>query len=159
MGTAARVSALRCRACGWSPGPDDPYPFRCANAGTDDGDHVLVITLPAPPSDDADPNPFVVHRRALWSHHFATAHGLADADFVALVRDLDDAVAAVDGHGFRVTPFTEQPALSDRLGVGVLVKDETEKAYQEAIEVRARKNVAEVARSLGRAPASPRLSQ
>jgi len=29
---------------------------------------------------------------------------MADQEYVALVRDLDRAVAAVDGHGFEVTP-------------------------------------------------------
>ena len=47
----------------------------------------------------------------------------------ALVRELDDAVRAVDGTGFRVTPFARSDALSDALGFttdgGVWVKDET----------------------------------
>jgi threonine synthase len=124
----AATSALRCPACGWSPGPDDPYPFRCANAGTDDGDHLLAIdeqALGSPLAGEPDDDPFVRFRHGLWSHRFALAHGMADAEWVALVRALDDAVAAVDGHGFRVTPFREHPALSKRLGLTVLVKDET----------------------------------
>jgi threonine synthase len=130
-GPAVATSGLRCPACGWSPGPDEPHPFRCANAGTDDGDHVLAIEAaalgsgPAILGDPGEVNPFVRHRHGLWSHRFATAHGMADTDWVALVRELDDAIAAVDGHGFRATPFTAHPALSDRLGVTVLVKDET----------------------------------
>jgi threonine synthase len=124
-------SALRCPACGWSPRPDDPHPFRCANAGTDDGDHVLGIlgeelgSARAILGDPGEANPFVRHRHGLWSHRFATTHGMADADWVALVRDLDDAVAAVDGTAFRTTPYAEAPALSARLGATVLVKDET----------------------------------
>jgi threonine synthase len=132
VGTAAASSGLHCPACGWEPGADDPYPFRCANAGTDDGDHVLHIQahrLADDPTaflgDPGEANPFVRHRRGLWAHRFATTHGMADGDWVALVRELDDAVAAVDGHGFRATPFAEQPALSSQLGLTVLVKDET----------------------------------
>ena len=48
---------------------------------------------------------------------------------MALVNRLDSAVAAVDGHGFRVTPFTRNGPLSAALGLsdsgGVWVKDET----------------------------------
>ncbi len=44
--------------------------------------------------------------------------GMSDAQFVALVRHLDERVAAVDGHGFRLTPFEQ------RLD-GIWVKDET----------------------------------
>jgi threonine synthase len=38
---------------------------------------------------------------------------------------LDDAIAAVDGHGFRVTPHGRAAALGERLGLEVWVKDET----------------------------------
>ena len=41
---------------------------------------------------------------------------MADADTVALVRQLDAAIAAVDGVGFRVTPFERSDGLSDALG-------------------------------------------
>ena len=45
------------------------------------------------------------------------------------MRRLDDAVAAVDGHGFSVTPFARSPGLSEALGLsepgGAWVKDET----------------------------------
>ena len=41
-------SSLACSGCGWAPPDDDPYPFRCANAGSgDDVDHVIVRTLDA----------------------------------------------------------------------------------------------------------------
>jgi threonine synthase len=122
-------SRLVCAGCGAEPPPREPYPFRCPNAGRDDDvDHVLrreldlsALELPSGGKD----NPFVRYRTLLHAWHA----GLEDAEFVELVRRLDDAVAAVDGHGFRTTPFVRSDALSDRLGFsaegGVWVKDET----------------------------------
>jgi threonine dehydratase len=55
--------------------------------------------------------------------------GWSDAEYVRLVQRLDAAVALVDGHGFRITPFTRSGPLSDALGFsaagGAWVKDET----------------------------------
>ena len=80
-----------------------------------------------PRGDEA--NPFVQYRHLLHSYHVARAHGMADDDYVALVRSLDDQVARVDGRGFRITPFARSAALSEHLGFaadgGVWVKDET----------------------------------
>ena len=50
---------------------------------------------------------------------------MSDAAFVDLVRRVDERIATVDGHGFRATPFSRQPALGERLGIDVWVKDET----------------------------------
>jgi len=65
----------------------------------------------------------------MHSYHVATARGLPDGAYRDLVATLDASVAAVDGHGFRVTPFARSPELSDALGFdasgGVWVKDET----------------------------------
>jgi len=120
------VSRLVCAGCGAEPARDDPYPFACPNAGRgDDVDHVLRRELDLGavefPADDGEPNPFVRFRGFLHAYHAAREGGIADEDFVALVRALDERVAAVDGHGFRVTPF----AAADGLGAGVWVKDET----------------------------------
>ena len=124
------VSRLVCTACGAESAPREPYPFRCPNAGRgDDLDHVLrreldlsALSLPA---DSGEENPFLRFRTLLHAWHA----GLEDEEFVALVRRLDDAVACVDGHGFRVTPFARDEELSDELGFssagGVWVKDET----------------------------------
>jgi threonine synthase len=76
------------------------------------------------PEDD-EPNPFVRYRELFHAHHMALGHGLSDADRVELIRGLDAAVAEVDGHGFVTTPFAPDPALSERLGFEVWVKDET----------------------------------
>ncbi|MCZ7534679.1 MAG: pyridoxal-phosphate dependent enzyme [Acidimicrobiia bacterium] len=69
------------------------------------------------------------YREMLHPYGFARRRGLSDSDYVTLVRDLDDAVAAVDGHGFRLTPFGFAPDLDARLALEpatTLVKDETD---------------------------------
>jgi len=134
-GVSAGLSALVCAGCG-APAPDaeqDAYPFRCSRAGQDDDvDHLVTRVLDTAsvvfPRGE-EPNPFVRYRQLLHSYHVARTHGMSEDDYVALVRRLDDKVAGVDGHGFRITPFTRSAALSERLGFttdgGVWVKDET----------------------------------
>jgi threonine synthase len=126
------ASAIRCSGCGYVADPDDPYPFRCPRAGTDDTDHVLTRVLS--PAGAAFPrgseeNPFVRYRALLRSYHVAMARGMSDARYRDLVASLDASVAAVDGHGFRVTPFFRSRELSQSLAFsatgGVWVKDET----------------------------------
>jgi len=121
------VSRLVCAACGWEPSAGLRYPFRCAHQGRDDGDHVMQHRLAAGAVLDRadDPNPFVRCRETLWAWHAANERGWSDARFVDAVHRLDDAVAAVDGHGFRVTPYGRAAALGDRLGLEVWLKDET----------------------------------
>jgi threonine synthase len=128
----AAASTIRCHGCGYLADPADPYPFRCPRAGTDDTDHVLarVLSLDGavfPP--DRDANPFLRYRALMHSHQVATARGLPDAGYRDLVAALDASVAAVDGRGFRATPFFRSGDLSDALGFdgrgGVWVKDET----------------------------------
>jgi threonine synthase len=128
------VSRLVCAGCGAAPDPFDPYPFRCPNAKRgDDVDHVLRRELDVTAVDvrvgDPEPNPFVRYRGLLHAYHLARRGGLGDEAFCALVRGLDERVAAVDGHGFVVTPLARSAGLSDRLGFsetgGVWVKDET----------------------------------
>ena len=146
----APLSTICCPACGYLADPADPYPFRCPRAGTDDADHLLTRVLdtavvrfpPAPipasnpvptpvsnPAPVSDTNPFLLYRTLMHSYHVATARGLPDGAYRDLVASLDAAVAAVDGHGFRATPFFRSPGLSDALGFdghgGVWVKDET----------------------------------
>ncbi len=74
-------------------------------------------------------NPFVIYRHRLWSYARWIEGGGADRGFVALVEELDDAVAEVDGHGFTVTPVSEQPGLAAAAGLPrrsrLWVKDET----------------------------------
>jgi threonine synthase len=124
------MSRLVCAGCGAEPRPDEPYPFRCPEAGAgDDVDHVLRRELDLGharfPRDDTEPHPFVRYRSLLHAHGL----GLSDEDFCSLVRDLDRRVAEVDGNGFAVTPLARSAALSESLGFsalgGVWVKDET----------------------------------
>ncbi len=72
-------------------------------------------------------NPFVRYRDRLDSYRRAIESGIDDDRFVELVRGLDDAVAAVDGHGFEVTPTALQPDLAAAadLEIDLWVKDET----------------------------------
>ena len=131
---SALPSRLVCAGCGASPDARDPAPFRCPNADRDDDvDHVLrreldLAAVRFPVADD-EPNPFVRYRALLHAYHLARAGGLSDRSFCDLVRGLDDSVAAVDGRGFRVTPFARSPALGAALGLrepgGLWVKDET----------------------------------
>ena len=120
-------SQLVCASCGWEPGAQAAAPFRCAQAGGDDGDHVLTHRLGSGAVLDHgdDENPFVRYRESLYAWHAARERGMSDAAFVELVRRLDDRIAAVDGHGFRATPFRREAALGERLGLELWVKNET----------------------------------
>ena len=132
---AVPLVRLACAGCGTRlPGVEqEPYPFRCSRARAGDGiDHVVrrrldpsVWSLPL----DPDPNPFIRYRRRLYSWHVARAHGIGDDEFVALAAALDEAVSAVDGRGFRVTPLGRPERLALALGMSapgvVWVKDET----------------------------------
>ncbi|HEU6443871.1 MAG TPA: hypothetical protein VFL61_02310, partial [Gaiellaceae bacterium] len=80
-------SRLVCAGCGAEPGPSEPFPFRCPNAGEDDVDHVLrreldlaAVRFPSA-SGDHEPNPFIRYRELLHAYHL----GLDDADFCELV--------------------------------------------------------------------------
>lgn len=64
-------------------------------------------------------NPFVRYRDRLDSHTAAIAGGLGDEWFVETVERLDAAVAAVDGHGFVVTPTVAMPTLAEATGLEV----------------------------------------
>jgi len=122
-----------CSGCGARPANGAPVPLVCPGSVDGDGiDHVLVRHLDhaaGPFAVTDDPNPFVAYRRLFHAWHAARAAGWSDDTYVAMVERFDDAVAAVDGHGFRVTPFARNAALSAALGLsaagGAWVKDET----------------------------------
>lgn len=126
------MTLLRCSGCGYVADPDDPYPFRCPRAGTDDTDHVMARVLDLAgtrfPSGCED-NPFLRYRTLLHSYHVAMRHGISDAGYCDLVSSLDASVAAIDGRGFRVTPFFRSRELGEALGFagpgGVWVKNES----------------------------------
>lgn len=127
------ATGLVCAGCGVRAPADRPFTPRCPGRRPgDDIDHVMVrwidlehLAAPA----DPDPNPFVRYRAWFHAYHVARAAGWSDGRYVELVRRLDEAVAAVDGHGFRVTPLRPVPALARAAGLGpegrVWVKDET----------------------------------
>jgi len=124
------ASTLACAGCGWvAPSPEEMrYPFRCPKAGRGDADHVVARKLDPFRVEFVrgdDPNPFVRHREMSHAWHTARRRGMADEAYVDLVRRLDAAIAAVDGRGLATTPFGPQPALGERLGCEVWVKDET----------------------------------
>lgn len=127
------ASRMRCAGCGLEASPDAAYPFRCARAGTDDVDHVMTVALDVAEAgfpDRGDENPFVRTRALHHAWHLGRRHGVDDDAYVALVRALDQRVAAVWGHGFAVTPYARQDALAAALGLdparhGLWLKDET----------------------------------
>jgi len=135
---AAVPTALVCAGCGFRVPDDAPLAFACPAARLgDDVDHVLVrvldpdaaIAVDALGDDPAIVNPYARWRTRFHAWHRAVALGWRDAEYVGLVGRLDTAVAMVDGHGFRITPFARSGPLSDALGFsaagGVWVKDET----------------------------------
>jgi threonine synthase len=127
------VTWFACAGCGARPADGAPVPLICPNAVAGDGiDHVLVRHLDPtalPIAVDHDSNPFIAYRRLFHAWQAARLAGWTDGEYVGLVRRLDDAVAAVDGHGFRVTPLRRSAPLSAALGLsgtgGIWVKDET----------------------------------
>jgi threonine dehydratase len=119
-----------CAVCDAHVDIAEPFSWRCPNATPGDRHHAMqLVQAIAPLRGDEDPNPFVAFRRFLAWDSFAAAHGLTDAARTAMVRRIDEAVAAVAGTGFRVTPFERADELSDALGFstdgGVWIKDET----------------------------------
>lgn len=127
----APASTLVCAGCG-APAPA-VLPFRCTRAGAGDGvDHVLRRRLdPAQvvyPVEAGEANPFLRYRTLLHGYQAAIAAGESDAGFVVRVQRLDRAVEAVDGRGFRGTPFAPAERLGEALGLDpgrLWVKDET----------------------------------
>jgi len=126
------ATGLTCAGCGYRV-PDDTLALRCPQARPDDDiDHVLRRVLDpgrvAFPTG-AEPNPFVRYRTLWHGYHRARAAGRTDAEVVEVIERLDRAVAAVDGHGFRITPFERNTDLGSLLEPsgrgGLLVKDET----------------------------------
>jgi threonine synthase len=125
------IVGYRCAVCAAFVPIDAVGPWRCPNTTAADRAHVLRIVTDGGPlaGVDVDANPFVAYRARMAWYRFATARGMADADAVGMVREIDASVAAVDGTGFRVTPTARADALSDAFGFtsagGVWVKDET----------------------------------
>ncbi|MDR3372598.1 MAG: pyridoxal-phosphate dependent enzyme [Ancalomicrobiaceae bacterium] len=121
---------FRCHGCGAEVDAGSRLAFRCPNAGRpgDDVDHVLVVEAEAAsPPIGSESDPFLRYRAWLSPYRLARGAGLADAAWGDLVGRLDDALTAIDGRGFRITPMAERRSLAQALGLaGALwVKDET----------------------------------
>ena len=124
---------FRCTGCGaeTTPSRAEPLPFRCPKAATSDGvDHVLARVRPASTTFSPGPedDPFLRYRALSAAHALAAREGMSDAAYVARVASLERAIAAVDGHGFRVTRTFRADALERAIGAPGLelwVKDET----------------------------------
>ncbi|MGE0493006.1 MAG: pyridoxal-phosphate dependent enzyme [Vulcanimicrobiota bacterium] len=120
-------SRFVCVGCGYELpiSPEAPLPFRCPRAGRDDVEHVLKRQLDSGHfPHDHDPNPFVAFRHLFTSYQLART-AMSDADYVELVRRLDERVARVDGRGFLFTPCVHEQRLSQEIDCEVWVKDET----------------------------------
>ena len=121
------TSRLVCRGCGREIEPDAGAPFRCPAAGEDDIDHLLrKVVDPADAGvrrqlaeavESTAGRPFADYRRFSHVYHRARQAGMSDAGYLEVVERLDRAVEAVDGTGFRTTPFSPAPDLSRRLGL------------------------------------------
>ncbi len=71
---------------------------------------------------------FEHYARRLEAYRFVEAGTVPAEAACQAVRDLDEAVGAVEGHGFEPTPFDPYPELADAIGIGdseLWVKDET----------------------------------
>ena len=128
--SAPLVTGWMCGVCGATVDISVPFSWRCPNSTSADRRHALRLQQGVEPlRSSSEANPFLGFRRFLAWDGFAAAAGLSDAARAALAADLDDRVAAVQGHGFVTTPFARSDALSDALGFaaegGVWVKDET----------------------------------
>ena len=124
------VAGFRCAVCGTEVDIGTPAPWRCPKATGEDRHHVLqIVRRPGPLQVVEDPHPFVAFGAELAWQAFALERGMTADAAAALVRQLDERVAAVAGVGFAVTPLTRADALSELLGFtdrgGVWVKDET----------------------------------
>ena len=117
-----------CHGCGAAVDPARAFPFACPNASAgDDIDHVLVAPLDAPDLAPSGDDPFLRYRRWLLPYRLARALGLSDTAWQDVTGELDEKLKAVEGRGFRRTPFARQPTLAAALGLsaGLWIKDET----------------------------------
>lgn len=69
------------------------------------------------------------YARRLEAHRLAERGAITEAELIEAIEAIDEAVAAVEGRGFEVTPFAPRPELARAVGldpaVELWVKDET----------------------------------
>ena len=71
---------------------------------------------------------FEAYAERLEARRLAPDGAAASDAVVAAIRELDGAVAQVEGHGFKPTPFAPAPELAEAVGIGgaeLWIKDET----------------------------------
>ena len=133
------TSHLFCAGCGWRAPEEDPLPFRCPRSGSgDDVDHVLRRSLEprriGSPEEvrgiflATEDRPLLRYRRLLHSYGVALSYGMSDAEFVELVRRMDEQIDRVAGEDFVASPFAPADDLATRIGLSrecLWVKDET----------------------------------
>lgn len=64
-------------------------------------------------------NPFLRYRERLDSYAAVSAGKLSDAQYVAIVQELDEAISAIEGHGFLETPVVSGSPLVAAAGLDV----------------------------------------
>jgi len=76
---------------------------------------------------NSSPSTFEIHASRLDSYREAIAAGLGHDEVIKIIRELDHAVAAVDGRGFAPTPAGVESGLATAIGIEseMWVKDET----------------------------------
>ena len=123
--------SLVCGGCGVEAPPTAPFRCGAARPG-DDIDHLLtrvidIAQVRFPRTAGEAPNPFLRYRSLTLAWHLARAHGWSDAQLVDTIAALDEQVAAIEGHGFTVTPLRPLPVLRKAIGgpAELLAKDET----------------------------------
>ena len=74
-------------------------------------------------------NPFIRYRHRLLAYHRTLNSNHTDIDYIERVSQLDGALSAIDGTGFKETPLTIETALAESLGMNqnqkLFIKDET----------------------------------
>ncbi len=98
------MAALVCSGCDAQISADELLRFSCPNRGIGDDDHVLRVQLSpdeirAGWPDNAstrESNPFIRYRKLSYGYLQAMQLGMADSEYVAIVRELADAIAAFD---------------------------------------------------------------
>ncbi len=126
---AVSVTSLVCSGCGLTAPHEDARPFRCPNAGRDDVDHVMRRTIDFSTGGlldafhDREPDPFIRYRKLTHAWHTAMALGMRDAEFIAIVRGIEERI----GTPFRVTPLYQHYALTRALDLeaDLWVKNDT----------------------------------
>lgn len=120
---------FRCHGCGAEVDAGVRLAFACPNADAGgDIDHVLAVKTEAvAPLIGNETDPFLRYRAWLSPYRLARSSGLIDHAWHDIVGQLDRALTAIDGHGFRVTPMADRRALAEALGLpgSLWVKDET----------------------------------